>query len=64
MFCRQTFGRIYCVGLQHVVMVLELSNSARCFEHHCVELEVNIRKDAEAEKISSELLNSSNYVWN
>lgn len=44
-------------------MVLELSNSAIRFEHHRVELEVNIRKDAEAEKIHSKLLNSSNYVW-
>lgn len=44
---------MYCIGLQHVVMVLELSNSTKHFEHHCVEM--NIRKDAEADKLALNL---------
>lgn len=36
-------------------MVLELSNSTKHFERHCVELEMNIRKDAEADKLALNL---------
>lgn len=55
MFYRQKFDQMRCVGLQHVVVALELSNSTKYFEHHCMELETNIRKCAEAEILALNL---------
>lgn len=54
MFCREKFNQVYCIGLQPLVMVLELSNTKQ-FDHRCVELEMNIRKIAVAEKLALNL---------